>query len=110
MKSVSRYYEIPQVSVERLIEDLEMGKIEGLIIEWCDIDGNVVGKDKGRARIHDVESNNYAWIYSPCVFDKGVGIKFYGGNHERPIFEKLRRYYGFITPIYEEDLGIMHVG
>ena len=107
---MSRYYEIPQISFERLIEDLEAKKIEGLVIEWCDREGNVADKSRGRPRIYDVESGNYAWIYRPCVFKRGVGIKFFGINCELPIFEKLKRHYGSITPIHEEDLGIMHIG
>ena len=112
---MSIYYEIPQIPYKRLIEDLEAGRVPGLRLEYCNADGEPVGKENGgRPRVHEEETDTYCWLYRPVKYRRGVGIKFFGVNVDpermRAVFRRLKEYYGPITPIDEEQLGIIHVG
>ena len=105
---MSRYWEIPQLKYDKVIEDLKSGKIPEVKLEFCDAEGNVVDEWEGRPRVFD--GGNYVWLYRGIVFEDCLGVKVFGPNEPWRFFEILKRHYGIITPVYEEDLGILHIG
>jgi len=104
---MSRYWEIPQLSFEKVLKDLKEGKLP-VTLEFADSHGRVAGENKGYPRVFD--GKNYLWLYEGVVYKGSLGVKVYGGNDEEKFFEILREQYGSITPVYEEELGILHVG
>ena len=110
---MSIYYWIPQIEREQLISDLKAGRIQGLRLVYRDFHGNVVDENEGYPTIVEESTGAVAWIKHP-PYSRGVGIKFYGLNvcSERinAVFERLRAYYRHVTPISEDQLGILHVG
>ena len=104
---MSLYWEIPQLGFERILRDLREGKLP-VKLEFADFHGRVVKEGDGRPRVFDGE--NYLWLYEGTVYRGALGVKVFGRNREEKFFEILRKHYGPITPIYEEEVGVIHVG
>ena len=100
---MSRYYEIPELTFEKVIKDIKSGKIKGVKLEYP---MTIFGKRV--PRVYDGE--NYVWLLKETKTG-GLGLKVFAGNHVEKFYKILKETYGnHLTLIYEEDLGFMHAG